>query len=78
MEPSFHAAKTWNAPRTGLLHVRGQTYETPLLIGSTSRGAMPHISPDLVERHTATSGYFAAAEDCKHCLPRLEDVTISF
>ncbi|KAI9827010.1 MAG: hypothetical protein M1826_006489 [Phylliscum demangeonii] len=53
--------------RLGQLHVRGRPspISTPHYIGVTSRGAVPHLSPDMMRRHTQLSGVYVALEDCK-------------
>lgn len=39
--------------------------DTPNFFGLTSRGAMPHITPDNVTKHTQLPGTYMALEDCK-------------
>jgi queuine tRNA-ribosyltransferase accessory subunit len=53
-------------PRLGQL-LRGgrKAIETPHYVATTSRGVVPHISPDTLRKHTAVSNIHLALEDCK-------------
>ncbi|KAH8664394.1 tRNA-guanine(15) transglycosylase-like protein [Xylariales sp. PMI_506] len=52
------------APRLGKLAIRGRkTMETPNYVGITSRGAIPHITPDVLMRHTEIPGAYFGLED---------------
>ncbi|AEO62528.1 uncharacterized protein THITE_2106788 [Thermothielavioides terrestris NRRL 8126] len=52
------------AARLGRLAFTGRrAIDTPNFIGVTSRGALPHLTPDNVVRHLQTSGAFMALED---------------
>jgi queuine tRNA-ribosyltransferase accessory subunit len=53
-------------PRIGQL-LRGgrKAVETPHYVATTSRGVVPHISPDTLRKHTAVSSIHVALEDCK-------------
>lgn len=42
-----------------------KSIQTPAYIMPTSRGVVPHLTPDHIEGHTDFSGLFVAAEDCK-------------
>jgi hypothetical protein len=54
--------------RVGTLCVKERKeLETPNYIALTSRGVVPHISPDVLNEHTDFSGVLTAIEDCK-CL----------
>ncbi len=53
------------AARVGRLAFAGRTpIDTPNFIGVTSRGALPHVTPDNVGKHLSTTGAFMALEDC--------------
>ncbi|EGX52669.1 hypothetical protein AOL_s00007g452 [Orbilia oligospora ATCC 24927] len=52
------------AARTGVLNLsKGFTVQTPNFLAPTSRGVVPHISPDNFERNTGVEGVFVALED---------------
>lgn len=54
-------------PRLGLLNVKGRrTLETPGYLAVSSRGVVPHISPDVLASQTDIGGVHLALEDCKH------------
>lgn len=64
------AASTTNAaaatPRLGRFAVPGRTpISTPNYIPVTSRGAIPHLSPDVGAEHADVRGVYAGFEDCK-------------
>lgn len=40
--------------------------ETPNFTAMTSRGAVPHITPDNMRKHTTSGSVYMALEDCKH------------
>ena len=42
--------------------------ETPHYVAITSRGAVPHISQDLMRQHTGVQGVYVALEDCEAAL----------
>lgn len=42
-----------------------QTFDTPNFFAVTSRGAVPHLTPDTVARHGSFPGVYMAMEDCK-------------
>ena len=53
-------------PRLGRLSLPGRTaMATPHYIGVTSRGVVPHLSPDNFAGMTSIGGVFMALEDCK-------------
>ncbi len=57
-------------PRLGSLALKGRTpLRTPHYIALSSRGAVPHISQDMVRKHTDIKGVHAALEDCKRRTP---------
>lgn len=43
--------------------------ETPSYIAITSRGAVPHLTPDNVARHTSFNAAYMALEDCESLPP---------
>lgn len=52
--------------RLGRLAFPGRrTVDTPNFFGLTSRGVIPHVTPDNVERHLLTNGTYMALEDCR-------------
>ncbi|KAL2197302.1 tRNA-guanine(15) transglycosylase-like protein [Corynascus similis CBS 632.67] len=58
------ALKDGVAARVGRLAFAGrQPIETPNFIATTSRGAVPHITPDNVNKHLQTAGAYMALED---------------
>lgn len=42
-----------------------QPADTPNFFGLTSRGVLPHITPDNLNKHTRLAGTYMALEDCK-------------
>ena len=54
------------SPRLGRLSLPGRNaIETPHYLGLTSRGVIPHLSQDNLDRLSSISGVYAALEDCK-------------
>lgn len=52
-------------PRLGLLSCQGRmTLETPNIFGITSRGVIPHITPDILASEIQIGGVHMALEDC--------------
>lgn len=51
--------------RTITVHINGKIVQTPHFLANTSRGSIPHLTPDNVVRHTQISGIYVALEDCK-------------
>ena len=52
--------------RLGRISVKGRkALETPDFFALTSRGVVPHISPDVVGDQTEFAGVYTATEDCK-------------
>ncbi|KAK6339378.1 hypothetical protein TWF718_008797 [Orbilia javanica] len=50
--------------RTGVLNLsKGFTLQTPNFLAPTSRGVVPHLSPDNLEKNTGVEGVFVALED---------------
>ena len=53
-------------PRLGQLLRHGRTLlQTPHYIAPTSRGVVPHISHDVLQRHSSIRGAYIALEDCQ-------------
>lgn len=40
--------------------------QTPSFVGVTSRGTLPHLTPDIIMKHTSFESAYMALEDCKH------------
>ena len=54
------------SPRLGRLSLQGRNaIDTPHYLGLTSRGVIPHLSQDNLDRLSSISGVYAALEDCK-------------
>jgi hypothetical protein len=52
--------------RTGKLTLKGRKgFDTPNFLGICSRGAIPHITPDVLSEHTEVEGVHMALEDCE-------------
>lgn len=52
-------------PRLGCISRAGkQAIATPSWVPVTSRGAMPHLTPDVIRDHTAIRSVYAGLEDC--------------
>lgn len=53
-------------PRLGRLRVEGRDeLDTPNFLALTSRGVIPHMTPDVVAGSTGIKGVHMALEDCK-------------
>lgn len=53
-------------PRIGRLAVNGRKdVQTPNFLALTSRGAVPHLTPDVITSTTEFPGVYTALEDCK-------------
>lgn len=53
--------------RVGQLLRNGRTaIETPHYIATTSRGVVPHVSPDVLAKSTAVSAVYIPLEDCEY------------
>jgi queuine tRNA-ribosyltransferase len=66
------ALKDGATARLGRLAFAGRLpIDTPNFIGVTSRGALPHLTPDNVDKHLQVSGTFMALEDCEFNHPFL-------
>ncbi|KAI6886157.1 tRNA-guanine transglycosylase [Hortaea werneckii] len=63
-------ASTGLGPRLGRLKLPNHNHvDTPHYLGVTSRGVIPHLTPDSLSAHTSISGVYVGLEDC----PRLTD-----
>lgn len=52
-------------PRLATLFIRGRDpISTPNFIATTSRGIIPHISPDVQAAHLKIAGVYMSTEDC--------------
>ena len=54
------------SPRTGriLSHCQPSALLTPNFIAATSRGVVPHISQDVLQKHTDIGAVYMGLEDC--------------
>lgn len=60
-----HASTAECAARLGQLTLRGRSaLSTPHYIVPTSRGSIPHLSQDNVQKHTKISAVYLPLEDC--------------
>ncbi|KAL7797511.1 tRNA-guanine(15) transglycosylase-like protein [Trichoderma ceciliae] len=58
------AAADGSAARLGKMSLPGRkVIETPNFFAVTSRGAVPHLTPDNLRKHTSVSGVYMALED---------------
>lgn len=52
--------------RLGRLSIAGRNeFETPNFFSISSRGVVPHLTPDVIGEHTQAGGVHIALEDCK-------------
>ena len=61
-----------SSARLGRLALPGRTLiDTPGYVAMSSRGGIPHLTPDVINRHTDIAGSYMALEDCMPpaCLP---------
>lgn len=55
-----------SGPRLGRLTVEGRKdLETPGFLAITSRGVIPHMTPDVIAAHARLPGVYFALEDCR-------------
>lgn len=55
-----------SGPRLGkLIRFGRRAVETPHYVAITSRGVVPHISQDILQKHTMVSSIYLGLEDCK-------------
>ena len=67
------AVKENGVPRLGRVSLPGRLpFETPNYTSVTSRGAIPHITQDVFQRHVKASSAYMALEDCTHKLSDLK------
>jgi queuine tRNA-ribosyltransferase len=60
------AAADGSAARLGKMSLPGRkVIDTPNFFAVTSRGALPHLTPDNFRKHTSVSGVYMALEDCE-------------
>ena len=64
LDMSFSILKPGNA-RLGLLHLKNRVLETPNYIAPTSRGAVIHCTPDVLDDIKNVPGVLIAFEDCE-------------
>jgi queuine tRNA-ribosyltransferase subunit QTRTD1 len=68
-------------PRLGRLSIHGRRgLETPNFFAVTSRGVVPHLTPDVISAHTQMGGVHMALEDCGYkvtCLVSFSDTSQS-
>ncbi len=54
--------------RLGQLSLPGRkVIDTPNFTAVTSRGFVPHLTPEIVSNHTSLSSAYMALEDCEFC-----------
>ena len=54
-------------PRLGRLTTKSRkTIDTPHYVGITSRGVVPHLSQDMMQKHTVLKGVYVPLEDCEY------------
>ncbi|RYP23558.1 hypothetical protein DL765_001072 [Monosporascus sp. GIB2] len=59
------------AARVGRLALpKSQPVDTPNFFGLTSRGAVPHVTPDVLAKHTQFAGSYMALEDFMETSPK--------
>jgi len=59
-------------PRLGSIALKGRIpMQTPHYIALSSRGAVPHLSQDIMKKHTSITGVHVALEDCERPLAGL-------
>ena len=64
------AATTGIGARLGRVVLPGRkVVDTPHYLASTSRGVVPHVTPDTFVRSTSINGVYVALEDCESLPP---------
>lgn len=59
--------------RLGKLSLPGRnTIDTPTLTAVTSRGVVPHLTPEVVSKYTSISTAYMALEDCMKIFSRTQ------
>lgn len=76
------AAGDGTAARLGRLALpRRQAVDTPNYFAVTSRGTVPHLTPDTIAKYGSFSGAYMAMEDCESLLLSLpsssQDMTLT-
>jgi queuine tRNA-ribosyltransferase subunit QTRTD1 len=62
-----HADPNVSGPRLGRLSLsHRRDLETPNFFAVTSRGVVPHLTPDVISAHTQIGGVHMALEDCEY------------
>lgn len=57
-------------PRLGRLAVKSrQDLDTPNFLAVSSRGVVPHLTPDVISAHSRIGGVHMALEDCRFETP---------
>lgn len=65
-ESISHVDPSIFGPRIGRLRVEGRhELETPNFLALTSRGVVPHMTPDVVTATRDIKGVYMALEDCE-------------
>lgn len=55
-----------SVPRVGQLALpKRKRIDTPNFFALSSRGAIPHMTPDVISKHTELNGSYMALEDCE-------------
>jgi queuine tRNA-ribosyltransferase subunit QTRTD1 len=61
------ASSSATGPRVGQLLRHGRAaINTPHYVATTSRGIVPHVTPDVLARSTAVSAVYMPLEDCEY------------
>lgn len=60
----FDILKTNEDARLGVLELNGIAIQTPNFIAPSSRGCVPHVTPDNLLQILAVAGIYTAFEDC--------------
>jgi queuine tRNA-ribosyltransferase subunit QTRTD1 len=61
-----HVDPNVSGPRLGRMIVEGRKdLETPNFLAVSSRGVIPHMTPDVIAASTQIGGIHMAIEDCK-------------
>jgi queuine tRNA-ribosyltransferase accessory subunit len=61
-----HSPNLLHAPRLGQLLSHGRpAIHTPHYVAATSRGVIPHLSHDVLQKHTDLKAVYMGLEDCE-------------
>jgi len=75
----LNSLNTESCVRTGTLALQGRrAVETPNFLAITSRGSVPHITPDVLLEHTGIGGVHIALEDCEFDVSRHTSIHTGF